>query len=34
MAQSGRYNPPPTQEIVYGRDVASVLAEELERRDS
>jgi len=34
MAQSGRYNPPPTQEIVYGRDVASVLAEELERREA
>jgi maleylacetate reductase len=34
MAQSGRYNPPPTQDIVYGRDVASVLAEELERREA
>ena len=34
MAQSGRYNPPPTQEIVYGKDVASVLAEELERRQA
>jgi maleylacetate reductase len=32
MAQSGRFTPPPQQEVVYGKDVASALAEELERR--
>lgn len=34
MTQSGRYTPPPLQEVVYGNDVASALAEELERRQA
>jgi maleylacetate reductase len=34
MAQSGRYSPPPIQEVIYGQDVASALAGELKRRQA
>lgn len=32
MSQSGRYSPPPPQDVIYGQPVASALAGELERR--
>jgi len=34
MSQSGRYSPPPPQDVIYGKPVADALAEELERRDA
>lgn len=32
MSQSGRYTPPPAQDVIYGKPVAEALAEEIERR--
>lgn len=32
MSQSGRYTPPPPQDVIYGKPVALALADELERR--
>jgi len=31
MSQSGRYSPPPPQDVIYGQPVASALTDELER---
>ena len=32
MSQIGRYTPPPSQEVIYGKPVAEALGEEIERR--
>jgi maleylacetate reductase len=34
MTQIGRYTPPPSQEVIYGKPVAEALGEEIERRQA